>query len=647
MATLTNYIKLVDGVSGPLKAMSNSAGVATQSIGRVGPALDRIGQSTSGIQRATNALRSMGETAMASLNMIPGMALGTMIGNKLAQVMDTLSEIPGKLVGIAGGYAGIQARLNLLTGSQSKVAAMNDQIYQSALRSRGSFEGMAEAVTKIGMTAKEAFPDPSEVVPFVEGIQKLFVVGGTDKVSQGNAMLQLTQALGSGKLQGDEFRSIAEAAPLIEQMVAKYMGVTQGALKDLSSKGAITADIMKEAILSNLDEINAQFEKMPMTFDQHMQKLETIAYKAFTPVFNMINEFMASPFFTELMDTIGTGIVIVAQAVTGALSYLQWYYTSLSNTIQWLWESIFGVGTTITDVLIPALVGVMGALATFGAIWLAVNAQMIIHNALAGITAICQEIAAAATVIWTLATEGLTMALASCGGVLGLLLILVGAVPIIIAVAVGAFLGWMVATKGLERGIIEAFEAIGSAVDSAVSFMVARINGLIDVINGAIDAKNRLFGGGTGHVEHVSVQTNYGTQFRNKAVGMIGSVKDYWNNMKPGASVDTAIPNIPSLGGGGAGMPDVGKIGKNTGNTAANTGRMADSLDLLEEEIKDMKDYATQEQINKYTNARVTIEVGGISNNISSDVDVDGVIGKLTEVLQDSMASSAEAVYSY
>ncbi len=643
---LGHYTNGLQAVTTAIRPISNSAGVATRSIGQIPPALELVGESAGRIDRATNAFRRMGETAMASLNMIPGMALGTMIGGKLSELMQTLSEIPGKLVGIAGGYAGIQARLNLLTGSQGKVAQMNEQIYQSALRSRGSFEGMAEAVTKIGMTAKEAFPDPSEVVPFMEGIQKLFVVGGTDKVSQGNAMLQLTQALGSGKLQGDEFRSIAEAAPLIEQMVAKYMGVTQGALKELSSKGAITSEVMKNAILSNLDEINRQFEAMPMTFDQHMQRLETIAYKSFTPVFNMINDFIASPVFTELMNSIGTGITIVAQAVAGAMTLLQTVFSGIANNVKWVWESIFGVGATLTDVLIPALVGVIGALGTFGAMWLAVNAQMIIHNALTVFTAICQNIAALATTIWTVATGGLAAALASCGGILGLFLILVGGIPIIISIAVGAFLAWMVATKGLENGIISAFESIGNAVDSAVTFMVARINDLIGLINSAIDAKNRLFGGNTGHVEKVSVQTNYGVQFRNKAVGMIGSVKDYWYDMKKGASVDTPSLVLPSASMGSE-MPDLGKIGKNTGSTASNTGRMADSLDLLEEEIRDMKDYATQEQINKYTNARVTIEVGGISNNISSDVDVDGVIGKITEVLQDSMASSAEAVYSY
>lgn len=653
MATLSNYIRLVDGVSGPLRSMTRNAQGAQGAIGGVGPALNSIGNATSSISRASGALASLANVARSAIGVIGSFGLGTMLGNYAMQAIDTLKAIPGQLVGISAGYAGIQARLGLLTGSQAKVKELNEEIYQSALRSRGSFESMADAVTKIGMTAKEAFPDPSEVVPFMEGIQKLFVIGGTDKSHQQDALLQLTQALGSGKLQGDEFRSIAEAAPLIEQMVAKYMGVTQGTLKELSSKGEITSEVMKNAILANMDEINRQFAAMPMTFDQHMQRLETIAYNAFTPVFDLINEFMASPIFTELMNSIAVGITILAQAITGGLNLMKSFFAGVANNLLWLKNSILGASTTITDILVPALAFVVGFLGALGIMWLVVNAGMLAHAAISEIVALAEGSASIATAIWTVVTGALATAINFCTGGIGLFLAVVLGIPIVIATIIGGFLAWRVATNGVRDTFVSAFTAIGEIIDAVVVQATSAINGLIDVMNSAAKGINNTFGWAganikmTGHVSVADLGGNtHAARYRQWAADTYDSVANKAHDLF-NPKID--VPSISTAGGGGGGagggdFDPSGALKGNTGRTAANTGRMADSLDLLDEEIKDMK-YATQEQINRYTNTRVTIDVGGISQNISSDVDVDGVIDRFVERLQDSMASGAEAAY--
>ena len=651
MATLTNYIRLVDGTSGPLRAMARNAETATRAVGGVSPALRSIGDSAGSVDSATNALNRFSSSARNAVNIISGIGIGTMLGNMATQAVEKLSALPSRLVGIAGQYAGIQARLKLLVGDQAKVAEMNDAIYQSALRSRGSFEQMADAVTKIGMTAKEAFPDSKQVVPFVEGIQKLFAIGGTGAQQQGDAMLQLTQALGSGKLQGDEFRSIAEAAPLIEQMVAKYMGVTQGALKDLSSKGEITADILKNAILSNMDEINSQFATMPMTFDQQMQRLGTIAYKAFTPVFEVINKALASPAFQSAMDKLATGITVFANALLWALNLGGKAFNGIANNLEWLKNTIFGASTTLTDVLVPALAFVAGFVGALVILWTIFNAAQIASAAISEIVAAAQLIASGATTVWTVATTWLAAAINFCTGGVGIFLAVILGIPIIIAAIVGAFFAWKVATNGLRATFVSAFETIGNVIDTVVVNAAKAINSLIDMVNSAASAINNAFGWAganiqmTGHVSVADLGGNtHGARWRQWAADTYDNTAEWISNMFKPPEIKPI--DMSSIGGGGSmsSNDDVGKALKgNTGRTADNTGRMADSLDLLEEDIKDMR-YATQEQINKYTNAKVTIEVGGINNTISSDTDVDGVMSKIVEALQEGMSSGAEAV---
>ena len=650
MATLTNYIRLVDGTSGPLKAMSRNAETATRAISGVSPALRSVGDSAGSVDTATNALNRFSSSARNAVNIISGIGIGTMLGNIATQAVEKLSELPSRLVSIAGQYAGIQARLKLLVGDQARIAEMNEAIYQSALRSRGSFEQMADAVTKIGMTAKEAFPDAKQVVPFVEGIQKLFAIGGTGAQQQGDAMLQLTQALGSGKLQGDEFRSIAEAAPLIEQMVAKYMGVTQGVLKDLSSKGVITADILKNAILSNLDEINSQFATMPMTFDQQMQRLGTIAYKAFTPVFEVINKALASPVFQSAMDKLATGITVFANALLWALNLGGQAFNGIANNVEWLKNTIFGASTTLTDVLVPALAFVAGFVGALVVLWTIFNAAQIASAVISEIVAAAQLIASGATTVWAVATTWLAAAINFCTGGVGIFLAVILGIPIIIATIVGAFFAWKVATNGLRATFVSAFETIGNVIDSVVSTAASAINSFIDMVNSAASAINNAFGWAGANIQmsgHVSVAdlggNTRGARWRQWAADTYDNTAEWVANMFKPPEIKPI--DMSSIGGGS--MPSTEDLGKalkgNTGRTAANTGRMADSLDLLEEDIKDMR-YATQEQINKYTNAKVTIDVGGINNTISSDTDVDGVMSKIVEVLQEGMSNGAEAV---
>ena len=317
MSTLEQFIKMRDGISNPInkatqavnklylaeEQMANSTLKAEQSmenmangvknniaginktipytIGQLealGAYQDKLGRwhgadgkylkvniDTIQAERNVSSLKESIESLKDSLT--GSFIIGSIFGDMIFNAIEEIASIPSKLIKASDAYSGIMARLNLVAGGQEQAIALNEQIYQSALRARGPYDVMADSVSKIAMTAKEAFPDPRTVVPFMENIQKLFNIGGTDIERQKDALLQLTQALGSGKLQGDELRSIAEAAPLIEKYIADYMGVSMGEIKQLGADGEITAEIIKNAILGATDEINKQFETIPMKWE--------------------------------------------------------------------------------------------------------------------------------------------------------------------------------------------------------------------------------------------------------------------------------------------------------------------------------------------------------------------------------------------
>lgn len=684
--------------------MTLNAGSALDKVGRhadkLSDKLIGIGRGLRGVSAETDGVK----TAISSMGGLINSTIGkfTIAGiatNAISSLVSKVSELPGKLQSVATGYAGIEARLKLLTGSQEKVAEMNKLIYESALRSRGSFESMADAVTKIGMTAKEAFPDPKEIIPFMEGIQKLFVIGGTNKTNQGAAMLQLTQALGSGKLQGDEFRSIAENAPLIEKMVAKTLGVTQGELKQLASEGAVTAEVVKKAILENMDEINSQFEVMPMTFEQHMQRLETIAYDAFTPVMKIINDLWKSNGVTAATNLIADGIKRLANEVEYVLN-------GIINNVKW----VSGQIKSHWAVIEPLVMGLGLAFLALGAKAVLGGLMTVAGYAMAGAAIVAHAIASAidtlAIIGLTLAQDGLTAAMAAFNTVMlaNPITWFVGLIVLLVAVFYGAiavinrFAGTSISATGLIFGafawlathLVNLVKFIANAfigfanmlgvifadpLNIVYNFFATIWNGIIslveEAVNHIIDLVNDIpgmdkIGKKFDHISGASLTLEkrevaeaawhldgfeYGDAAYNarEAYDFADnfSIGD-WLQPSMGDNGGTDIEDIKS-GQGGLDSQDsdnLGDVAGNTGTTADNTGRIADSLDILEDEVKELREFANQEMVNYYTNKEYTVTVGDINNSISRPADVDGVITQVTTYLREGMNSGAEFVHA-
>lgn len=586
--------------------------------------------------------------------------LGNIIASMIANIADKIAEIPGKLTRLSDEYSGIVARIKLITSSQEQAVALNDQIYYSALRARGSYSGMADAVAKIGLTAKEAFPDPQVIVPFVENIQKLFTVGGTGLEQQKDAMLQLTQALGSGKLQGDEFRSIAEAAPMVEQIVAHFMGVTQGQLKQLSSDGKITADIMKNAILGATDEINAKFASMPMTWGQVWQNMQTTAFRAFVPVFNQLSAIANSESMRSFGETAGQTLIVVGQAVAG-----------LINNVRWL----SGIVITNGAIMEPVFVSL-----AFVLLAIAGNAGFAATMAAAHAAASAAETAAIMGL--TIAQDGLNAALYACP----LTWIIFGVIAVVgifyLAVyAVNHFAGTSISATGIIVGLFfwmggqiyntvaivwNIFLAFVEFLGNAFKNPTAAIYNLFAVIwNGIVELVGRSVNEIIGLINKIPGMevgfVNWGKGLASKipisgGVDLSAYSMDYSSgNFMKGYDIGArglggllpsapSIPQAPSVSSGFSGE-GAGDIGQNTKDTADNTGKVKEAMEITDEDIKYLRDIAEQEVINKYTTAEVKIEMGGIHNNVSSDTDIDGMVRYMNDSLFDAMNAGAEKVH--
>lgn len=269
--------------------MSSAMTQCIQMAQRLANVLDDVRYSTMNVETATAA------TAQSMQDMASRMSQTTTQGNfMLTTVRNLAGAFLGMqsvrwLVGTSDQLAQINARLQMMTGSAEAAAEANEQIYQAALRSRGAYADMADLVSQLGITAGGAFGDTGELVAFAEQIQKQMAISGASGASASAAMTQLTQGLASGVLRGEELNSVLEQTPMIAKTIADYMGVTTGQMRELASEGAVTADVVKNAILGAAEETDAAFKQMPMTWAQVWTQMQNIAIRALDPVLGGIN----------------------------------------------------------------------------------------------------------------------------------------------------------------------------------------------------------------------------------------------------------------------------------------------------------------------------------------------------------------------
>ena len=276
--------------------------------------------------------------------------------------VQAVAQAVGVLTSASDSMAGINARMSLMVREGESVSEVNSKIIASAERARMGYEDMSNAVAKLGLTAGDAFNNTDEIIYFTELLNKQFKIAGTSQQEAAAATYQLTQAMAAGVLQGEEFKSIMENAPMLAQSIADAMGVTTGELKNMASEGQITADVVKYALFSTAEETEERFKQIPKSFSDVTTDFKNDIMTGLQPLWDRLSEFANSPQFQATLDTISDIIVNLGTLLIPLLDGI----TFLIDEIAQLWETW---GGPITDV-VAAIITLAGS---FGLLTGAVN----------------------------------------------------------------------------------------------------------------------------------------------------------------------------------------------------------------------------------------------------------------------------------
>ena len=317
--------------------------------------------------------------------------------DKIKGIALTIGGLAGvkKILNLSDEMATTSARLSLIVDDKGSVEQLENKIFASAIRSRAEYQDTADMIGKLGSQAKGAFKNNDELIAFAEQLNKNFVLAGTNQQGIASAQLQITQALASGVLRGEELNAVFENATPVIQKIADYLDVPIGKIRDLAKDGKLSAQVVKNALLASADETNAAFEKMPMTWSQIWTKMKNIALKAFQPVLKKINEFANNQKVQAAFESFINVISVASQAVLGLIEGMVWLYG-------------------ILEPFAPIILGIVAAYVAFNLISGLVSIALGIMSAMETAHAAAAMLASGATLAETAAQWGLNSALYAC-----------------------------------------------------------------------------------------------------------------------------------------------------------------------------------------------------------------------------------------
>ena len=479
MATIRSQMVLNDGISGVLKRITNGLSTTLNAFEQVQRASGRAVNVTQ-IQAARAALaeanrdvdnmaeayrRAAQQEEVLNKGLRNGVSAADGLLGKVKGIVTTLAAGAGAkaVLGLSDQLASSSARLSLIVDDGGSVDALEQKIMASAQRSRASYLGTMQTISKLGLQAGDAFNSNDELIRFTELLNKNFVIGGSSATEQAAAMYQLTQAMGSGRLQGDEYRSIIENAPMLAGAIEDYMRNVQGAtgaMKDWSSEGLLTADVIKAAVFNSADEVEARFQQMPMTWGQVWTQMQNKAIAAFDPVLSKLNQVANSERFETVTDGIVNGLATIA-AVAGVVLDLLIRGGSLVVD-NWSW-------------LEPIVWGLVAAFVVYNTVALITNGINAATALAEGVKAAALAMSTGATFAATAAQYGLNAALLACPitWIVVLVIALVAAFYAAVA-AINHFAGTSLSATGIVMG---AFAVAGA-------FIINLILGVVNFVIG-------------------------------------------------------------------------------------------------------------------------------------------------------------------
>ncbi len=369
-ATMERVKNAGSGIDKAMKAQESAMKKAGDSgqyfVNKAGRVVDVNGRfvnsatlAAAGLKKEELALRDLGNASnnaskkLSKFNSAKGMMKGALVSAAIALA----GVVAKKAIDMSDEYANMHARLDMIRDSTQTTEQLQKSIYTSAQRTGSAYTTMANGVAKMRIQAGDVFQNNGETIAFLETMNKSFVVGGASIEEQKNAMLQLTQAMASGKLQGDELRSLAETSPALIQAIANKLGVSRGEVKKLGADGKITADIVKTAMLDASDTIDKQFRNMPLTWGRAWQNFLNFVTKALEPISIKINQIVNSSAFQQFAQIVATVLQYVVQAVIFAMDMIGAVWNMLASIAQFVADN--------WSVIQPIIIAVAFAIGTY------------------------------------------------------------------------------------------------------------------------------------------------------------------------------------------------------------------------------------------------------------------------------------------
>lgn len=687
-APLQNICAAVDMVISGFESMQYASGSAFdmsafegahQLLAETSAQFDEI---ANGTQQATkkqeeynhkiNAGKSAADGLLSKVKTLVGAYVGISTVQNVLGVSDELTQTTARLDMMVSQY-------NDLNGTMQTTEQLSQMIYQSAQNSRGAYLSTAESVAKLGNNARDVFSSTEEIVNFAELVNKQFVIAGASATESSAAFLQLTQALGSGVLRGDELNSIFEQAPGIIQNIADYLDVPMGQIRDMASEGAITADIVKNAMFAATDEINAKFEEMPMTWGQLGTSFQNQALMIFQPVLQRLNEMANS---TQLQTTI-TGVM---NALSGVATVALTVVDIMATGGAFIVDNWSAIG--------PIIGGIAAALVIYNGVLLAHNAYETISNGLKVLAATWSVAHGTATAAEAAATTGASAAQIGFNAALlacpltWILVIIIAVIAAIYAVvaAINKATGSTYSATGIIMGVLNSLlQYVKNVIAYWWNIIAAFVNFFANVFNDPVasikilfwDLCNTVIGfvlkmaeaiesvinnipgmtvdltSGLENIQDSITEAAEQAKSESEWVEVVGtmdygSYEDAYNSgYEWGQGVEDKVSDFF---GGVSGLEDVGSYGaasdmaSNIANIAGDTSSISDSLDVSEEDLKYLRDIAEQEAINRFTTAEINLDMSGMQNSVTNTNDLDGIVDGMTTKLLEAMEVVKEGV---
>lgn len=498
----------------------------------------------------------------------------------------------------------IRARINLINDGSQSTAEIMDKIYSAANRSRGSYLDMADSVAKLNMLAKDAFSSNDEAIYFVEQLNKQFKISGASVEETTSAMYQLTQAMAAGKLQGDEFHSIMENAPMLAQSIASEMGLTVGQLKEMSSQGLITADIIKEALFNSAEETNAKFAEIPMTFQDIGTQVQNELIAAFQPAMEEISNMTSSGVLNDALAGLSIAFRLVGTAAQAAIITVRGAFSALSvviGTAKNIVTSFANLFRTAMPGVATAIVGVTTAFITYKATvalcstqTAALTVKTVALKTAQVASAIATRAYAVAMTVVKVAVQGTilsigaltlgttvlkslflalrssTLAAATAQRVLNVVMKAnpVGILISVIMTLVGVFATASAASNGFGNTLSSVFSTIVHTAVWGVNKIIEGLNWLIAKLNSVGDKVAKFFGTSFTAIQQVdTISAETAQDIVNTGVNMASQITQ---GLSGGG--DTGL-DVGGGGGDDGGSAGTGKGGKGGGGGKGHSGK--------------------------------------------------------------------------